>query len=142
MSVSEFVTPVRLENGVLKIKDRRHFDAGLKAMRNGEYLCRMEKAKATRSPDANKLYWVGYVGPMAAHTGETPMVLHQYFKQRFLPKSHLVIRSKDGVVLDACDVDALTTTTLTDKEFSDFLREIENLALEVGVRVGSNREDE
>lgn len=141
MSATEFVTSVRLQAGVLKIKDRAHFEAGLKAMRDGEYLCRIEKARATRSTEVNALYWAGYVAPMADYTGHTPLEMHAYFKRAFLPKRHVMILNKDGVVIDETDLDGLTTTSLTADEFKNYLREIEALALSVDVRVGSNRDE-
>lgn len=142
MTVQEFVTPCRLENGKLKIRDLKHFEAGLKEMRNGEYLCRIEKPKATRSNELNSLYWAGFVAPMAEHTGYTPGEMHAYFKRSFLPKRHVLIQNKDGVVLDEADLDSPTTTNLTTDQFKDYLKEIEALALTLGVRVGSNREEE
>lgn len=141
MSVTEFVTPVRVVEGKLKIRDMGHFEAGLKALRNGEYLCRITKPRATRSNELNALYWAGFVAPMAGHTGYTPEEMHAYFKRSFLPKRHVLIQNKDGVVMDEADLDSLTTTDLTNDEFKAYLKEIENLALDLGVRVGSSREE-
>lgn len=141
MSVQEFVTPVRIIDGKLKVENRAHLDAGLKEMRNGGYLLRIERMRATRSNAINAAYWVGYVGPMADHTGYTPLEMHAFFKSQFLPKTHLVIQDKDGVVMDEADVASLTTTTLTQPEFSRYLKDIEALALTLGVRVGSYREE-
>lgn len=142
MSVQEFVTPVRVVAGKLKVTNIGHFESGLKDMRDGGYLLRIEKPKATRSAAINAIYWVGYVGPMADHTGYTPLEMHALFKSRFLPKRHMVIQDKNGVVIDEADVDNLTTTTLTQPEFSRYLKEIEALASTLGVRVGTYREDE
>lgn len=142
MSVQEFVTPVRIVEGELQVTNPAHLESGLKAMVNGGYLLRLERPKATRSNAINAAYWVGYVGPMAEHTGYTPLEMHALFKSRFLPKRHLVIQDKDGVVIDEADVDNLTTTTLTQPEFSRYLKDIEALALTLGVRVGSYREEE
>lgn len=139
MSMSEFVTPVRVQAGVLKIRDRAHFEAGLKAMRDGEYLCRIEKLRATRSNDLNSLYWVGYVQPIAEYTGSTDKQTHAYLKHSFLPRNHFVIRDSAGEIVDEIDLDALTTTTLTTEEFKVYLKEIEALAVSLRVKVGSDR---
>lgn len=141
MSVQEFVTPVRVKAGRVAIRYSDHFKAGIKALKDGEYLCRFERFKATRSNELNALYWVGFVGPMAEHTGYTPEEMHAYFKSSFLPKRHVLIQNKDGVVMDEADLDSLTTTTLTSDEFKVYLKEIETLAIDLGVRVGSDREE-
>lgn len=136
------MTPVRVVDGTLKIRNREHCDAGLKALRNGEYLMRLEKFRATRSNDLNRLYFVAYVRPMAEHTGYTTLEMHAVFKSMFLPKKHFVIHDKNGAVVNETDIDTLTTTTLTTDEFKDYLREIEAFAQTLNVRVGSNRDDE
>lgn len=141
MSVQEFVTPVRVVEGKLKIRDMGHFEAGLKALRNGDYLCHIAKPRATRSNELNSLYWVGYVQPFVERTGSTPMEVHSYFKLKFLPKAHMVVRNDDGVIIDEVDLDGLTTRSLPTEDFKSYLKEIEALALDLKVRVGSNREE-
>lgn len=142
MSVSEFVTPVRLQAGVLKITDRAHFEAGLRQMRDGGYLLHLERPSATRSNSLNSLYWVGYVAPFVARTGSTPMEIHSYFKRKFLPKCHLVVHNGDGVIIDEVDLDGITTRTLPTEDFKNYLLDIEALSLEAHVKVGSNRDGE
>lgn len=94
------------------------------------------KQHATRSLDQNALYWVGYVDPIASYTGYTPLETHEYLKQRFLPRRRIVVADQAGVVVDEAEIAALTTTKLNKIEFGDYLREIENFALSLGVTVG------
>lgn len=142
MSAAEFVTVARLEAGKLKIRDVRHFNAGLAAMKDGEVLVSVAHPKATRTARLNRLYWAGYVRPFSEHTGYTPMECHEYFKQRFLAgyTKHLAIVDKHGELRDEVDIPMLTTTTLTEAEFKGYLREIESLALELDVAVGAHQE--
>lgn len=142
MSVQEFVTVARLEAGKLKIRDLQHFNAGLAAMKDGEVLVTVAHPKATRSSRLNRLYWAGYIGPFSEHTGYTPMEVHEYLKQRFLSAQakRLVIADAQGEVRDDAKIPAITTSTLTEQEFKDYLRNIEALALDLGVLVGSHRE--
>lgn len=141
MIVNEFVTVARLESGKLKIRDVQHFNAGLLAMKDGEVLVTVAHPKATRSARLNRLYWAGYIGPLSEHTGYSPMEMHEYCKQRFLADraKHLVIADRRGEVKDEAEIPTLSTATLTEEEFKDYLRNIEALALDLDVQVGSQR---
>lgn len=140
---TEFVTVARLEAGKLKIRDVQHFNAGLAAMRDGEVLVTVAHPRATRSARLNRLYWAGYVAPFAEHTGYTPLELHEYFKRRFLASKakRLVIADAHGEVKDDAEIPTLSTTTLTEQEFKDYLRNIEALALDLDITVGSSRSE-
>lgn len=140
MSVTEFVTSVRLEAGVLKIRNPDHLKRGLAEMKDGEYLLTLALPRATRSSRLNRLYWAGYVRPFCERSGFTPMEMHAYFKHKFLGQKRLVLADEAGEVLDDVAIDTLTTTTLTEQEFKDYLREIEALAVRCGVNVGSHHE--
>lgn len=142
MSVTEFVTTARKVGSALKIRSLEHLSRGLAEMPDGEVLVTVSLPRATRSSRLNRLYWAGYVRPFSEHTGYTPMEVHEYFKQRFLSKhsKRLVIADTHGEVRDEAEIGALTTKTLSETEFKDYLREIEALALELDIQVGSNRE--
>lgn len=140
MSVTEFVTTARKVGGALKIRSLDHLTRGLEAMPDGEYLVTISQPKATRSARINRLYWAGYVRPFCERTGCTPLEMHAYFKQRFLPSQHLVLVDAHGEVKDEADIPRLTTTTLTEQEFKNFLREIEALALDYDIAVGAHHE--
>lgn len=143
-AVTEFVSVARLEAGKLKFTGDRlaHLHAGLQRMADGEVILTVSHPKATRDARLNRLYWAGYVGPMAEYTGYTPREMHEYFKQRFLcdKAKRLVFSDQSGEVVADAVIPILTTTTLTPEEFKQYLRDIETMALDLGVRVGSNRE--
>lgn len=140
MKVTEFVTTARLEAGVLKIRNLDHFKRGLADMHDGEVLVTVAFPRATRSARLNRLYWAGYIRPFCERTGFTPMEMHAYFKHKFLSQKRLVLADDAGEVLDDVALDAVTTTTLTEQEFKDYLREIEALAVRCNVSVGSHHE--
>lgn len=139
---TEIVTSGKIRDGKMTLRNRRRIEEWASKMKDCELLITFEKAHATRSHLANALYWAGYVRPLADHTGYTPQEIHAYLKKRFLPKHRIEIVDKQtGVVLDEQDLDQLTTTTLTNVEFSEYLHEIAEFAATLNVTVGSNRED-
>lgn len=140
MSVTEFVTTARKVGGALKIRSLDHLTRGLEAMPDGEYLVTISRPRATRSARLNRLYWAGYIRPFCERTGFTPMEMHAYFKHKFLGQKRLVLADDAGEVLDDVALDAVTTTTLTEQEFKDYLREIEALAVRCNVSVGSHHD--
>lgn len=137
----EFVTTCAIRDGKLKIRNLEHLNAGLAALGEGDYVLRIELPRATRSDRLNRLYWAGYVRPFAEHTGYTPEEMHEYFKLRFLSERarRLVLADGKGEVLDDATIAALTTKTLTEQEFKDYLRNIEALALSMDIAVGSHQ---
>lgn len=134
-----FVTTGQIRNGLLQIRNRPGLNAWAAHQRDGEMVVTIERAHATRSLDANALYWAGHVQPLAEYTGYTPLEVHAYLKKRFLPNQHLMIQNAHGEVIDESDIEP-TTTTLNTVEFSDYLHQIQEWALtELGVECGSNQ---
>ncbi len=141
MSVTEFVTPVRVVDGTLKVTNLAHLSDGLKEMRNGGYILRLEQPKASRSNRQNAAYWVGYVAPLSEYTGYDPMAIHGYLKRRFLPNPHLMIQDRNGVVIDEADIEP-TTTNLTSEQFAEYLNQIAAWAASsFDLKLGSDRDD-
>ena len=138
--MTEIVATGRVIAGKLHTRNRARIDAELAKWKDGEVLVTVAKAHATRSVDQNAVYWVGYIKPLAEHTGYTPLQMHAYCKRKFLPSQHLVIQDAHGVVIDEADIDTLTTTSLNNVEFGQYLHEIAEFAQSLGVEVGSNRE--
>lgn len=138
--MNEIVTTGRVEGGKLHVRNRKQVDAALARWMDTEVIVTIEKAHATRSRESNALYWAGYVKPLADFTGYSPKWMHAYLKKRCLPAKKMLIQDKHGVVVEEADLEALTTTTLNKVEFSEFLHEVEEFALSLGVTVGSNRE--
>ncbi len=105
----------------------------------------IERVKATRNLEQNRLYWAGFVRPLSEHTGYTPGEMHEYLKTRFLPPERrlmktLLLQNAQGEIIDERQIDLSTTTVLNKIEFSDYLHEIQVFAGELGVIVGSNSE--
>lgn len=140
MASNELVLTGVVKGGKLTVRHRKQFDAWLKKLHEGEVIVTVEKAHATRSLEQNRLYFAGYVNPIAEYTGYSPKWVHAYLKKRFLPANRLLIQDATGVVVDDVEVDALTTTTLNKVEFGEYLHAIEEFAIGLGVVVGSNRE--
>lgn len=135
-----FVTSGRVEGGHLKIRNQRALKAEFQKWKDGEVTVTIERAHATRSLDANALYWVGYVQPLSEHTGYTPMEIHAYLKKKFLPNQHLMIQNAAGEIVDETDLEP-STTKLNNVEFSEYLHLIQAWAAEaLGIDLGSNRE--
>jgi hypothetical protein len=136
----DYVASGFVRQGKLKLRQKLAFERACAAWPDGEVIVRIEPARATRSRPANALYWAGYVAPLAAHTGCSPLVMHAYLKRRFLPAQHrIIIHDQQGVVVDDVALEALTTTTLTKDEFSVYLTDIAAFACTLGVTVGSPR---
>ncbi len=126
--------------GKLQIQDRTSFESAIRQFSNGVVMVEVRTPKTRRSTFANRLYWAGYVQPIAEHTGYDKLEIHDYLKRRFLPSQHLMIQNAAGEVIDETDV-APTSRKLTKREFSDYLSAIEVWAVgELGVIVGSSRE--
>jgi hypothetical protein len=133
-----------IKDGVLKLRNAKTVAAEFDSWPDCEVTVTVEKAHATRSLDANALYWVGYVGPVAEYTGYSINQIHAYFKRRFLPKQRIeIVDKKTGAVVEETDLDQLTTTVLNKVEFGEYLNDIKDWVEETfhgTVTVGSNRE--
>lgn len=137
MTAASLVFGGRVTRGKLRV---RRWVSHL-PMADGDVLITIERVRATRSLEANALYWAGYIAPLADYTGYTPKQMHAYCKQRFLPKQVIVIVDRQtGEVVDQADLAHLTTTTLTPQEFSDYLHDIADFAETLQVEVGTNRD--
>lgn len=134
--MKEIVLTGFVKSGKLTVRNRKALDEALRHWFDTEVIVTIEKAHATRSLEQNRLYWVGYVNPLADYTGYSPKYMHAYLKKRFLPAQHLLIQDGAGVVVDEADVEMLSTTTLNKVQFGEYLQAIEEFALSLGVRVG------
>ena len=115
-----------VRGGQLKLRQKLAFQQACAQWPDGEVLVTIAPAQATRSRALNARYWASYVAPLAAHVGASPLEMHAYLKQRFVPASHrLLIHDQDGVVVDDVELAALTTTTTLSKdEFSAYLDQV------------------
>lgn len=81
--------------------------------------------KDKRSHEQNSLMWI-YITHLASHCGYTPNQMHEELKVKFLGVDEKVVA---GQLIR----EIRSTTRLNTKEFTDYLREIEALALDYGV---------
>jgi hypothetical protein len=77
----------------------------------------IRKAKSKRSISANNLYWV-WLTYLQDEIGETKEMLHLYFKHKYLKRDDISVLGQQVPV-------EVTTTKLSVKEFTDYLRNIE-----------------
>ena len=139
-SQEEYSTLGVIKNGQLKMQGRALFKQAIARFPDGVVVVEI-RTNTKRTTLINRLYWSGYVHPLAEHTGYDKLAIHGYLKKRFLPNQHLMIQNTAGEVIDETDIEP-TTTRLSQREFSDYLAAIEAWAVgELGVIVGSNREN-
>lgn len=126
MGAHELVAVGSVKDGTLTIANRPVFADALKAMRNGDVIIRIERAKATRSSQQNRWYWGCVVHLVAEHTGYTPDEIHEIYKAKFIPKD-LAILNGNG---DVCDKFVIggSTTQLSTEEFSSYCERIREWA--------------
>jgi hypothetical protein len=84
----------------------------------------IEILEGHRSLSQNALYWV-YLEVICEETGnESAEDLHEYFKQKLLPRRIAKIKGRSGEY----DVEKITSTTsLTKSQFSEYMEKIERL---------------
>ena len=98
--------------------------------------------KRNRSLEQNNFYWK-LLRIIAGDTGYTPEELHIEMKRRFL-LPYLVSKEPELEEAALLHEDALakviSTTTLNTKEMSDYIGQVERLALELGCRIPAREE--
>ena len=88
-----------------------------------EVIVEMKPNKETRSVKQNKLYWK-WLGVLT-ETGNSQGALHQYLAQEYLNPEIEEVQGKPILVIKS-------TTTLTVKEFADYLERVQEFADEIG----------
>lgn len=78
-----------ITKGLLRIHNRKNFDADMAALEDGEYQFDLEPKKRYRSNDQNKYYWAGVIPIIQSRLLElgnrfTKDEIHEYLKSRFL----------------------------------------------------------
>lgn len=124
----QIVAPGYVKAGKLGIQNKPGFDALLARMKDGEVVVRVEKPKTGPSLLQYAWYWGQVLELISDHTGYEPEELHEYFKQRFLPK-HLAIADHNGEVKDDIVIGG-STTKLEPPEFADYCERIRRFAAE------------
>lgn len=136
MPRTEYVTAAQIVRGKLKVSNPQRWTAAMQEFRDGAVFASIKVPQRVRTPEANKAYWAGHIRPLADATGNDPLLLHQYFKHRYLAQASIVLCNRDGEIVDEQTLDRPTTTTLTPEEFSSYLDQIGAFAMELGVHVG------
>lgn len=126
--MGEIATTGCVRAGRLEIRNRKHFAAALKRMRDGEVLVTVSRKRATRSTQANRYYWGVVVELLSEHTGYTPDEVHELLKSRFIPKK-LAVVDGNGEVKGEFVIGG-TTTSMNKLEFGEFCESIRRWAAE------------
>jgi hypothetical protein len=129
-----FIPPTAEEPARLRLVDEAHYRlklAQLKLEPGDEVEIRVEKLAAARTSAQNRNYWGFIVRPVAAYSLNSDIAIHQWFKADLLPAEKFVLADpKTGEVKLTRDFAALTTTTLSEQQFSDYMEEARALAME------------
>jgi len=88
----------------------------------------------TRSHSQNRFLWGVVYREIAIHTGHSEEEIHEVCKQRFLPKSFVVIEGIETEIHKS-------TTSLTVPEFSEYLDRCMALAGEMGITLPDRHEE-
>jgi hypothetical protein len=106
-----------VENGTLKLSERKRFDSDLKLFEGQRVEVTVEKKKKTRSLEQNKYLW-GVVYPCALHgfleagnEGISVDDVHNFFKERHLPKGKEIVIPKTGEVVTVSKSTTMLSTT-------------------------------
>ena len=87
---------------------------------NEDKWIRIEKPKENRTLSQNNYYWL-YLEVISRETGNEAEELHEFFKQKFLPRKMVIIQGKKT----AHEVMIIKSTTKLSKvEFGDYLDKI------------------
>lgn len=115
-----------VENGVLKISDRKSFDRDITVFNGKRIQGYVTRAKKTRSVKQNSALWgIAYVYAAEGfremgNLGFTPEDAHEYFKQEFKPSYKEVINTKTGETIKI-----VTTTTASTTQMKDYYLQIQ-----------------
>lgn len=99
--------------------NRAYFDLYVGTLDGQRITVTVKKLKKLRSIKANAYYWV-YLGLIAEETGNDINLLHDLFKNKFLPKASVTIKEVKELV-------APSTTTLSNVEMLEYIRNIESM---------------
>lgn len=84
---------------------------------NVHWIVDIKRYRKKRTLSQNKLYWL-WINCIAYETGNKPDDIHDYLKNRFLPKRKIKI-------FDEIKEVTMSTTELNTKQFTDYLNAID-----------------
>lgn len=138
MQPTALILPATVARGELRL-NRRRMREWLAHRRDGAYVVTIERQHATRSLAQNAYYWGVVLGALCEHTGYTPEEMHNFLKQRFLPK-RITLADANGELVEECVV-GISTTRLNKLQFGEYLEQVVRWAgEELGVVVPAAHE--
>lgn len=123
-----YVAGGRIETGQIMIRRKDVMADVLSEWPDCEITITIERARATRSLQANAYYWAVVIDRISRRTGYSLNETHDILKQLFLPKD-ICIATGNGVIL-ADFVIGGSTTSLDGVAFYEYCEEIRRWALE------------
>src|SRR5213083_2316464 len=100
MPRTRYVTTGTIRRGKLKVSNATHWISAIRSFGDGPVVIELSTVRATRSHEANRLYWAGYIGPLSEYTGYEPGWVHSYLKRKFLQAPSIVIANSHGEIVD------------------------------------------
>ncbi len=121
MSVRDLiVAPVYVKRGRLCFYHRALFDQQVQQLTDGwEMEVIVQRLYATRSLEQNAYWWGMCVQPVADHTGYSPEEIHEFAKQKFIPKI-VALCDRNGEIKGECVIGG-STRLLSTKSFATFV---------------------
>jgi hypothetical protein len=95
-------------------------------LKNGEVIITVERARAVRSPQANKYYWGVVMRVLSAETGYTIDEIHEMCKAKFLPRI-VEIPGPGGAIVAEFRIGG-STRDLTSDQFWQYVEDIREWA--------------
>ena len=105
-----------IKKGNLILNNKRRFKDNLTEFEGKEVEIRIRERKNKRTNEQNSLYWK-WIQIISKSTGYSIEEMHELIKYKFLKRTTI---KKNGVE----EVKLKSTTTLTVKEFTEFMNEI------------------
>lgn len=124
----QIITTARLRKGKLQVRDWTRVASVLAHKKDGEYYVVIERAYATRSPQANRFYWGVVVQALSEHTGYSPDEMHAILKAKFIPK-RCAVTDGNGEIVDELVIGG-SSAQLTIGQFQEYCGEIQRWAAE------------
>ena len=92
------------------------------------WIIEIKQYRKKRTPSQNRMYWM-WINCIASETGNRPDDIHDYLKNRFLPKRNITLYNGETRAV------AMSTTDLNTKQFTDYLNAIDADVSTEGIRL-------
>ena len=129
MAAGEFVTTGYKRDGAFKLRHVEAFKQWYDGLKDGvEVTAVFEVKKANRSQAANRYLWGVVYRMLSEHTGYTVDELHDWAKQRFIPK-HVTFADGNGEIKDDLVIGG-SSAKLNANDFYEFVENIRRFSAE------------